>query len=183
MSLIESELLFSTLALIVRLGLLVLFVFSLAHKLRNLSLFNENIRDYRLTPEGLNAVVAAAILFVEFSIVILLVAKPVIGFALAGSMLLLYAVAMFINLMRGRSTIDCGCGRAGTGQTISYSLVMRNIAISLVAFLSTQGPAIASFSQQQLLLGLAGLVVTMLLYSAINELLVNAPKLHKLRTR
>lgn len=182
MTLLESELLYATLTLIVRLGLLVLFVFSLVHKLRNLPLFNENIRDYRLTAEGMNAVVAAAILFVEFSIVILLVAKPPIGFCLAGIMLLLYAGAMLVNLLRGRSTIDCGCGRAGAGQTISYALVIRNIVISLLAFLATQGLFVTSISQPQLLLGMAGLLVTVLLYSAINELLVNAPKLKKLRT-
>ena len=178
----ESELLYATLTLIVRLGLLVLFIFSLVHKLRNLALFNENIRDYRLTAEGVNAIVAAALLFVEFSIVILLIAKPLIGFCLAGVMLLLYAGAMFINLLRGRSTIDCGCGRAGAGQMISYALIIRNIIISVLAFLATQGLFVASMSQLQLLLGTAGLLVTVLLYNAINELLVNAPKLKKLRT-
>ncbi len=180
--LMTSDLLISTLVLILRLGLIVLFVFSLVHKLRNMSVFIQNVRDYRLLAESLTVLASAAILIVELFIIFTLVIKPMLGFYLAMCVLILYALAMGVNLMRGRTSIDCGCGRAGQGQTISYSLVIRNIVLSVLAFLSAQSDLVAQLTQEQLPVTLAALVVCILLYNAINELLLNAPKLKKLRT-
>ena len=58
---------------------------------------------------------------------------------LAGCLLLIYASAIAINLLRGRENMNCGCG--GSGQTISWLHVVRNILLALFAV-----PAMAAAS-------------------------------------
>jgi len=41
-----------------------------------------------------------------------------------------FAAAMAINLQRGRSQIDCGCGHAFLKQTLSWALVARNAGLA-----------------------------------------------------
>ena len=118
-------------------GLLV-FVFARAalHKLSNFPEFRQTVAEYRLLPERLAEPVAAALAAAEIVAAALLLLPGCRGFgALAASLLLVgYAVAMGINLSRGRTSIDCGCG--GTGQSISWALVSRNALLALLAALA-----------------------------------------------
>ena len=50
------------------------------------------------------------------------------GAGLAGVLLLSYACAMGLNLTRGRSEIDCGCG--GPAQPLHWALVARNLCLT-----------------------------------------------------
>jgi hypothetical protein len=45
---------------------------------------------------------------------------------------LLFAVAMGINLRRGRRHIDCGCFQSALKQTLSWTLVVRNVVMALL---------------------------------------------------
>jgi hypothetical protein len=61
----------------------------------------------------------------------------------AAGLLLLFALAMGINLRRGRRHIDCGCFQNALKQTLSWALVMRNVVLALLAglaLLSNQVP-------------------------------------------
>ena len=71
--------------------------------------------------------------------------RPVGGLAGAG-LLTLFALAMAINILRGRSEIDCGCG--GAAQSLSWGLVLRNllIAAALVAASALTDGRISWFS-------------------------------------
>jgi hypothetical protein len=55
--------------------------------------------------------------------------------ALTGGMLLLYALAMGLNLLRGNVLLDCGCSFGAERHPVSPKLVFRNIALVLVAAL------------------------------------------------
>jgi hypothetical protein len=46
---------------------------------------------------------------------------------LTASLLLLFALAMAINLLRGRREISCGCDPRGRPQPIRWALVARNV--------------------------------------------------------
>ena len=50
-------------------------------------------------------------------------------------MLVVFAAAMAINLNRGRTDLECGCGTAAIGQHLQWRLVARNggLACILVA--------------------------------------------------
>lgn len=47
------------------------------------------------------------------------------------SLLLIYTFAILINLLRGVTEIDCGCGGAVGEHTLSYSLIIRNSIITI----------------------------------------------------
>ncbi|MGO4844024.1 MauE/DoxX family redox-associated membrane protein, partial [Rhizobiaceae sp. 2RAB30] len=51
----------------------------------------------------------------------------------------LYGTAIAVNLLRGRTRIDCGCG--GAGQGLSWFLVGRNTALLGLALIAAQQPA------------------------------------------
>ncbi|MGH8629603.1 MAG: MauE/DoxX family redox-associated membrane protein, partial [Burkholderiales bacterium] len=52
---------------------------------------------------------------------------------LACALLLVYALAMGINLARGRRDIDCGCFKSALKQTISGWLIGRNLLLAAAA--------------------------------------------------
>jgi hypothetical protein len=54
-------------------------------------------------------------------------------------LILLYAAAMAVNLLRGRRQIDCGCG--GEVHPLSWMLVLRN-GVLAAAGLAVAGPTI-----------------------------------------
>ena len=84
------------------------------HKLRALAGFRAILEGYRLLPAAALPAVGLAVPLIE-----LLVAAGVLVdgtrriAALAAAVLLLgYALAIGINLRRGRRDVSCGCGRA-----------------------------------------------------------------------
>lgn len=117
------------------------------HKLGEFTEFTGFVADYRLLPERLVIPASWAIVGVEtLSVILQLVphGRPA-GLVLAVVMLLAYGAAMAINIQRGRTTIECGCG--GAAQPLSWALVVRNgllASIGLTALLLPLGPMNAS---------------------------------------
>lgn len=110
-----------------------LFVSSAAHKLFGFSTFARQVADYQLVPPVLATPGAALMLALELSILLLLVSTPVYGMVSAAVLLLLYAMAMGINLARGRRHIDCGCyARPQADGFISWAMVARNTIMAVI---------------------------------------------------
>jgi hypothetical protein len=65
----------------------------------------------------------------------------VAGLLLGMAMLGVYATGMAVNIRRGRTTIECGCG--GAGQPLGWPLVIRNLVLMAIAAI---GVATAPFS-------------------------------------
>lgn len=108
------------------------------HKLSEFTEFTGFVADYRLVPERFVVPVSWAIIGAETAAVALQLVPQgrLLGLAIAVIMLLAYAGAMAINIGRGRTAIECGCG--GAVQPLSRSLVMRNgilAALGLLAML------------------------------------------------
>jgi hypothetical protein len=122
------------LAVATAIGLLV-FVLGRAvlHKLADFAEFRQNVIDYRLVPERLAGPVAVVLAGGEALAVILLLVPGfrTVGASVAALLLASYAAAMAINLSRGRTSIDCGCG--GPAQSISWALVGRNVLLAALA--------------------------------------------------
>jgi len=95
------------------------------------------ITSYRLLPIAFLPAFAALLPFAELAAGIAIVLPPTrhAGAALAFALLLMFALAMAINLARGRTEIDCGCFKAGFRQTISGWLVGRNLLLAAGAAL------------------------------------------------
>ena len=109
-------------------GLLCLvFLRALLHKLSSFDSFVGVVRDYRLVSRP--RLFALALITVEALTLVGLVWPRTRESAamLAMSLLALYVVAIAVNLKRGRTTIDCGCG--GGGQGISGLHIVRNVML------------------------------------------------------
>ncbi|MFP6682049.1 MAG: MauE/DoxX family redox-associated membrane protein [Gammaproteobacteria bacterium] len=160
----------------------LLFLFACYSKVRSFGVFHSTLADYELVPGVL----------VWLSAILIVVLELVIGFgalfrsfagpamALAAALLLLYAAAIGINLVRGRRDIDCGCTGPATQQLLSGWLLLRNIGLAALAIVGA-----APTSQRLLhsadfaLVGMA-LLASVALYAAINQLMANAPRLDAL---
>jgi hypothetical protein len=115
--------------------LAVLFARAALHKASDRAHMQGLVADYALFPEQAAAPAVIALIALE-SLCPLMLAIPALtqsGATLACALLLLYALAMAINLLRGRREIDCGCG--GESQHISWTLVARNVALAACASL------------------------------------------------
>lgn len=157
----------------------VLFGTAAIHKARNRAVFRDQLAAYGLVPERLLGTVAAALPIFELTLAAGLFIPALTIKALWGSVFLLvgYALAMTLALLRGRSNIDCGCGGANGATPISTPLVLRNLVLAALA------TGAAFFSGGRALsvldLGLATLVATAacVLYLAANQLMANGPNL------
>jgi hypothetical protein len=90
------------------------------------------VRNYRLLPEKLAGLFAAALPVVELAVASALLvpaSRPMAALA-AAALLLLFAAAMAINLRRGRHDIDCGCFVGLMRQRIDWALVHRNLVLA-----------------------------------------------------
>ena len=115
-------------------------------KMRHWAVFQGVVANYRLLPDVLvtpfaywlppfEALLGAALLFGWLS--------PWAELS-AAALLLVFAAAMGINLMRGRQHIDCGCFQSVLKQRLSWTLVVRNGVLALLlgfALLTTRAAA------------------------------------------
>ena len=110
----------------------LVFIVAAAQKAQHWRIFSAVVANYRLLPGWAVAPVAILLPPVELLVGILLLSAQFAPFgAEAGIALLgLFAVAMAINLRRGRSQIDCGCGHAFLKQTLNWTLVGRNAGLA-----------------------------------------------------
>lgn len=126
-------------------GVGLIFAGAATGKLRHRALFPGVVANYRLLPRGLVAPVAMILPWAELGLGLALLSLGVSGMAgpalplalpLASTsaigLLLVFAWAMAINIARGRSHIDCGCGHSALRQPLGKPLVLRNILLALL---------------------------------------------------
>lgn len=141
-------------------------------KLQHRSVMPGIVANYRLLPEALVVPVATMLPFAELAIGVALLAGglrvavlPAIAFLLA------FAAAMAINLRRGRSHIDCGCGRSQLRQTLNWSLVARNLALAVLVMLRlVPAPTPGALEIAAALAGGGALFLIVHLFNAIGAL-------------
>lgn len=114
-----------------------MWVVAAASKLANRDAFRGILHNYRLLPEGFERAAADALPVVELLVAAALLLPPARPWAAITSalLLLLFAAAMGINILRGRTEIDCGCFIGVVRQRIGWSLVLRNLLLAAAALL------------------------------------------------
>ncbi len=162
---------------IARLAIGWLFLFAALHKLRDMTEFRGVLAAYRLLPASLVSVVAWLVVAAEVGLGVGALLQ--IPLALLGGAFLLgaYALAMGVNLSRGRRFIDCGCG--GDAQPITWGLIVRNAALVGVCALATLEPVSRGFGWIDLVSIGAGAAACGLLYGAVNQLLAARARLEE----
>jgi uncharacterized membrane protein YphA (DoxX/SURF4 family) len=118
-------------------ALLLTFVFASAAlpKLADLPTFAAVVHNYRILPRLLVKPFAYVLPAVEVAVAVLLLlpATRPVGAAAASLLLGIFAVAISLNIRRGRTEIDCGCFNSSLRQPISGWIVLRNVMLVLVA--------------------------------------------------
>jgi hypothetical protein len=92
------------------------------------------LSTYSLVPSGLETVAAPLLATAEMISALLLLtgyASP-IGLIAAAALLVVFSVAIATDLVRGRRH-SCGCGGSRREQPITWSHVVRNVAIAVLA--------------------------------------------------
>jgi hypothetical protein len=142
------------------------------------------VANYRLLPERLAAPAAWAIVGLECMTALSLVSGALLagGAALAIVLLGGFALAMAVNLARGRREIDCGCFQSGLRQRLSAALVARNLILAacLTPLLAAGG---TGATRLQWVDGLGAGLAAYALYQVLGELLSLRQSTAELRRR
>ena len=134
---------------IIALGVALLFGAAALHKLKDGSRFRTALAGYGLVPAALNPAAALGLVVLESLTAAMLpfAASRRVGALLAAGLLVSYALAIGVNLLRGRTSIDCGCLGAGQRNRIGGWMVIRNLglaAAALAAMLPTTDRSLTS---------------------------------------
>ena len=151
----------------------LIFVLAATQKAQHWRVFSGVLANYRLLPRALVAPAAMLLPPAELAVGLLLLSarsRPW-GEAAAITLLGLFALAMAINVRRGRTHIDCGCGQSVLKQPLSWMLVGRNagLIVLLLPSLSFAGPETISAALSGVAAGMAFFVVY-LLFNALSAL-------------
>ncbi|USG67271.1 DoxX family membrane protein [Brevibacillus ruminantium] len=119
------------LILFLRVMLGTLFISAAVTKIGDLEKYTLIIKEYKILPEF------TLYLFVRFKLVaeittgvfILVGLYLPFMYLIACFLMLLYTLAITINLLRGRREISCGCGGMAGNHQLSWTLTIRNLAI------------------------------------------------------
>lgn len=154
--------------LVASVGVGLVFLQAGLAKVRHRELVPGVVANYRLLPDAAVAPFAAALPFVELGLAVALLAGLRVAAPVAAAMLVLFALAMEINIRRGRSHIDCGCGRSQLRQPLSRLLIGRNLVLAALlapCLLPAPSPTLPTLA-----LGAAGGTVLFVLYLLFNGL-------------
>ena len=176
---------------IISVGFALLFIFAAAHKFNNKLQFLGILEAYQILPgtmPGLAVNVIPALelmLGLAWALTALLFIQITLLPLISAMLLSTYAMAIAINLFRGRSYIDCGCGfsslagsarsesNSGGIQQLSKALVLRNCVLGVVALIAAASPSSRDLGFMDFLSLVTASFTLVLLYGAFNQLLVN----------
>jgi hypothetical protein len=151
-----------------------LFAAAAMHKFRSPAEFDALLAAYQLLPSAIGIRLSIIIPILEAATAVgLLLLRGTwrSGCAYVGAGLLLaYALAIGINLIRGRRDISCGCAW-GVRRPIAAWMVWRNIVLAAVLTTATLPSGERSLEPTDVVTISVGLVVVALLYLSVENLL------------
>ena len=152
----------------VRIATALIFFTAAVGKMRRWNTFEGVVANYRLLPEPLNRLVAWLLPPAELLLALALGVGAPYAEVVASGLLCVFAAAMAINLMRGRTYIDCGCFDASLRQPLRWSLVVRNASLmSLLVVAARSRDALQAWDLVTLTMGvLAGAALFMVVQCA-----------------
>jgi len=162
-----------------RLLVALVFVSAAIGKFTHSAEFQGVVARYRLLPQWLLMPVAYGLPPAEAATGVALMAGAAAPWAawVAIALLLVFALAMGINLLRGRRNIDCGCFQSALRQTLSWTLVLRNVLLAAV-LVPTLAPSAAATGAWTTATGLLAGGVLFLILQSLNILWGIVPAWH-----
>lgn len=163
----------------VAVGLGLMFLAAAWHKLGDRAGFKLTLLEYQVLPDSLVGPFSLLVPIAEAGLGLGWLSAypgaPATAIASAG-LLGAYALAIGVNLWRGRVHFDCGCGFAGKNdreQYLSGGLILRNGVLILLALLTLLPASERALGPGDYLTLVAALVTAGLLFAAANQLLAN----------
>ncbi|WP_086639352.1 MauE/DoxX family redox-associated membrane protein [Acetobacter okinawensis] len=154
-------------------GIGALFLVAGVAKLRAHDAFLGTLASYRLLPEWLYESAAWALAITETGLALLLFSGrgAFVGSVAAAALLVVFACAMGVNVLRGRTDLSCGCTPGVAGQKLSWAVVLRTLVCALCALVPCVGLAlVGGLSPAVWVCGVAGGVCVYLLWQAMQVL-------------
>ncbi len=167
---------------IIVVGFSLMLIGAACHKLAAPQSFRAVLDDYKLLPAASLSWLTWLVPVFEATLAVawLLALEPTITITATAALLAAYAMAIAINLQRGRAYIGCGCAFSpgADDQPLSWMLVLRNlllVALALSALLPQAQRSLGIADHAFLVLAL---LVTVLLHTAMLQLLRNRKAFH-----
>jgi len=159
-------------------ALAAIFAWSAATKLADVEMFAGAVATYRLIPRALEKVLAWSVPLCEGACAVGLFFSATRARAAVGLVLLLcvFTGAIAINLLRGRTHIDCGCFGAALRQELSAWLLARNGVLILLAALVAAPAGTRAMERMDYVTTGVGAATMVMLYASANYALANAPR-------
>jgi hypothetical protein len=162
-------------------GALALVMFAAAwHKISDADAFAGALAAYRLLPPQAVPLVARALPAAEVLVGVCVLVPATRAWALLAlaGLVASYALAIGINLGRGRHDIDCGCG--GESHPLSWGLVLRNLVLAAAALIASRPTVERSMDWIDALTLVLGVLAFYAFYLMADELLRQASRLARL---
>lgn len=164
------------LSLVLALALALLFATAAAHKLRDWQYFRASLENYRVLPAALVAPASVLAVAAEVAAVATLPftgTRPA-GALLGAGLLAAYALAIAVNLRRGRTRIDCGCFGTSRRERIAPWMVVRNVLLGLAAIVAALPVASRPLAALDVLTAAGAIAAAAVLYLVFGTLGANA---------
>lgn len=163
----------------ISIGLGLMFLLAAYHKLASGAEFRVTLLEYQLLPEWLISPASRIIPMTEILLGcswLLSSYGQTLTAVASASLLGLYALAIGINLRRGRVYFDCGCsfgGKDDSEQFLSGGLVVRNLILIATVLITLLPTTTRSFGIGDYATLAAVLLAATLLFAAANQLIAN----------
>lgn len=157
-----------------RLTTAVILALAAAYAMRDWPAFAIAVEQYRIGPAWTAPLAARLLPPLEMAtaLALPLPATGRIGATMGLVLMTLFSMAIAVNLARGRTTIECGCGGA-RGQRLSAGLVVRNLVLAGALVIAMQvSPGLPAGGIMAISVGGATLTLVAI-YFASNQLMVN----------
>lgn len=180
----DNEILLFMLGAVARLTIAVILGLAAIHSMREWAIFSAVVEQYRIGPRMLARPVSLILPPLELvaAIALVLPSTRLPGALLSLALMLLFTASIAINLARGRTYIDCGCGGA-TGQKLSRGLVIRNLVILLGLVIAALAPETGTVDAATTVCVIGASLALIALYFAANQLMTNLQALSALGPR
>ena len=167
-------------------ALFIAFVFAFAgfHKLMAYSRHAGIVADYQIVPAPLVPVLAPLVIILEFAsaALVLLALTRSFGLVLSIGLFVIYLFSIGLNLLRGRRSIDCGCGWGPQGHQLSGWLIFRNLLMIAAALAALLPHIDRSLQAADWILVVFAAMAMIAIYFIGDLLIANGSKLSKLRS-
>ncbi|MBV6422252.1 MAG: hypothetical protein NAOJABEB_00027 [Steroidobacteraceae bacterium] len=159
-----------------------LFVIAGWQKLSTFNYFQQVLADYQILPKSWVPLVARTLPLLEvgagLALLVPFAHDPAL--MLLTVLLAIYSAAIALNILRGRSEIDCGCAGPGQEQAISAWLIVRNTVLLSLALLARTMPQAETIGAMGWVVGLLGAVLAAVIYHSSNQLIANRNLLRRI---